>query len=130
VRERWDEFADRDASALVVSFAAAERLEDYRDHLALPFAVAADPDRRAYRAYGLTRGSLWQIWGPRVLWRYATLLARGRRPQRPARGDDLSQLGGDFVIAGDGRLSYAHLSHSPADRPPVEDLLRALAVAD
>ena len=130
MRERWPELAERDVSALVVSFAAVERLADYRDHLALPFAVAADPHRRAYRAYGLTRGSLWQVWGPRVLWRYVCLLTRGRRLEVPRRGDDLAQLGGDFVVGSDGTLIYAHLSQSPADRPPVAELIRALTEVD
>lgn len=28
-----------------------------------------DPDRKLYRAFGLKRGRLWQLFGPKVLWR-------------------------------------------------------------
>ena len=126
MRRRYREFEARETAVLVVSFAPVDRLEEYRQYLELPFTIASDHDRLAYRAYGLTRGSLLQVWGPRVIWRYLNLVIRGRKLKRPEKGDDLSQLGGDFVVARDGSLLYRHISQSPADRPPVEDLLRAL----
>jgi hypothetical protein len=36
------------------------------------------------------------------------------------------QLGGDFVLDGRGRVAYAYRSVEPTDRPPVEDLVRAV----
>ncbi len=126
VRDRWNEFERRGVRALVISFAPVELLEGYRKDLELPFLIASDPDRRAYRRYGLHRGSFWDIWGPRSLWAYLRLLARGRRLQRPFTDQDLSQLGGDFVINGDGLLRYEHVSRDPSDRPPVDELLDAL----
>jgi peroxiredoxin len=114
---------------LVVTFAPVERLAAWRERLALPFPVAADPERRAYRAFGLLEGSRWAVWHPRVLLRYARLLLGGMRPQRAVEGDDTSQLGGDFVVDGEGRVLFAHRSERPDDRPSVDVLLRALAGA-
>ena len=126
VRDRWDQFQDRNVDALVVSFAPPDALQDYRDHLRLPFPIAADPDRLAYRAYGVGRGPGWRIWSPRVIWQDIRLVARGRKLQKPRKNEDLSQLGGDFVIDAEGRLRYAHVCRSPADRPSVDELLRAI----
>jgi len=59
---------------------------------------------------------------------YLTLVLRSRRLHKPTRGDDLSQLGGGFVIDIDasGSLRQAHFSRDPADPPPVSDVLAAL----
>jgi hypothetical protein len=35
-------------------------------------------------------------------------------------------LGGDFVIAPNGNLSWGHWSDGPADRPPVDDVVAAV----
>jgi len=111
---------------LVVSFARIDVIEALRAHLGLPFPIAADPDRCAYRAYGLLRGSVWRVWHPRVLWRYVVLLIRGRKLRRPARGEDLSQLGGDFVIGPDGSLQLAYRSERPDDRPSIDEIIAAI----
>jgi hypothetical protein len=47
------------------------------------------------------------------------------KEQRPVQ--DTLQLGGDFVVGGDGRLVYAFRSADPDDRPPVADLIAAAA---
>lgn len=126
MRDAWEQLRARGARALVISFATPDRLEEYREFLHLPFQVTADPERVAYAAYGMTRGSFFRIWGARSAWAYLSLALRGRKIQRPTLGDDLSQLGGDFVIDPSGRLRYVHVSRDPADRPPVSDLLAAL----
>ena len=126
MREKFAELERRGAAALVVSFSRVDALEGYRRHLSLPFPVAADPDRSAYRAYGLESGTRWQVWHPRVLWRYLVLTLRGMKLQRPAPDEDLNQLGGDFVIDAGGIVRLAHRSQRPDDRPSVEQLLAAL----
>lgn len=123
-----DELERRGAAVLVVSFGAPAALDDFRARMGLPFPIAGDLDRRAYRAYGMMQGSAWQIWHPRTLWRYARLRVGGTRLQRPAEGDDLSQLGGDFVIDADGVLRLCHASARPDDRPSLATLLAALPV--
>jgi len=92
-----------------------------------PFPIGVDLERRAYRAWGLRRAPWWRIWlDPQVYVRYARLLARGERLRRGGR--DLLQLGGDFVVAGDGRVAYARPQERD-DRPPVLELLRAVEEA-
>ncbi len=126
VRDRFDEFAALDSDIVVITFANPEALDDYRRYLRLPYAVASDRERSSYRAYGVTSGSLWKVWGPPVIWAYIKLVTAGRKLVKPRRGDDLSQLGADFVIDERGRLAYIHKSTSPVDRPSVDALLAVL----
>lgn len=114
---------------LVISFDAPRRIGGYCRRHQLPFRCLPDEQRVAYRAYGLGRASWLRTLTPRALAPYVTLylrarIAGGRRPK--VEGQDLRQMGGDFVVAPDGRLALAYASHDPADRPSVEQLLAAI----
>lgn len=122
MRDRIDEFGGADVA--LVTFTRPRNLRGYRARFGLPFAVLADEHRAAYRAYGLGRGPWWRVYGPRVWVEYARLIGRGRRPQRPQ--EDTLQLGGDFVVAPDGRLTYVFRSTGPDDRPPIDELIAAV----
>jgi peroxiredoxin len=114
------------ARVLIVSFETPERLRAYVRYHQLPFPALADPQRAVYRRYGMGRGPWWRIYGPRVLLGYLRAYLRGRRVT--IRGDTLQQ-GGDFVIDAAGTVRLAHVGQDSFDRPPVDDLLRALAEA-
>ena len=123
VRDHLDQFGD--ATIVVVTFAAPERLAAHRDHhLAIPFTIVTDVDRRLYRLLGAERGSNCQIWSFGTLRMYAGLLLRGRHLRKPT--EDIHQLGADAVIGRDGRLRYLSLPSTPDARPPVSDLIAAL----
>jgi len=126
VREVYSAIRAAGADVLVISFAEGQALSWHRDALDLPFSIAGDPSRKAYVAYGLQRGRLWQIAHPLVWWRYLTLMLAGRRPRKADLGADRLQLGGDFVVGPDRRLRLVHRSRRPDDRPPVAPLLKAL----
>ena len=126
MRQRLDELSRAGGEVLVISFDAPERIESFQRALDLPMTIAADPDRTAYDAYGLRRGSFWKVWHPRVLWRYVKLVRAGMKLRRPKRGEDLSQLGGDFVIGPDRELRFVHVSRSPDDRPAATVLVDAV----
>jgi peroxiredoxin len=122
VRDHLDHFAD--AALAVVTFADPERLAAYRQHLALPFPIVSDVDRRLYQLLGAQRGSTRAVWSLGTLRMYARLLRKGRRLQRAT--EDIHQLGADAVVGRDGRLRYLSLPSSPDARPPVSDLIAAL----
>ncbi|MDX2114256.1 MAG: redoxin domain-containing protein, partial [Planctomycetota bacterium] len=42
----------------------------------------SDPEQKLYRAFGLRRGNLWQLGGPKVWWRVFQALSAGRRVGR------------------------------------------------
>jgi hypothetical protein len=74
----------------------------------------ADPDRVLYRALGLSRGSLLQLLGPRVIWRAGVATARGHRLGR--RDGDTRQMPGVFLVQ-DGRIVEAFRHRDVADKP-------------
>lgn len=121
MRDRIDELGD--AVVVLLTFTRQRNLRGYRGRMGLPYVVLADELRGAYRAYGLSRGPWWRVWGPTTIRAYAGLLRGGARLRRPT--EDTLQLGGDFVVGRDGRLVYAYRSKGPADRPPVDDLIAA-----
>ncbi len=89
------------------------------------FPVAVDRDKAAYRAWGLRRLPLPLLWLDPAVWlQYATLLASGERLHRS--GGDQRQMGGDFVVDGNGMITYARPQRRD-DRPPVGELLEHIA---
>lgn len=110
---------------MVVSFADAVRLKQYLRTQVWPFPVLADPDRAAYRGFGLERAGWWKLLRPRVWLVYLRLILRGWLP-RPAH-EDVRQLGGDFVVDRTGKVIYAHRSTDPTDRPSIDELLQVAA---
>lgn len=57
--DRLDELGES-TTVVLVTFTDPDNLDDYRDTNSVPFPILIDPDRSAYRAYGLGRGSTLQ----------------------------------------------------------------------
>jgi hypothetical protein len=129
VRDHYEEIRRLGGEVLVISFAQPALLALYERDQALPFPIVADPSRTAYQAFDLERTSWREILRGRVVWRYLRLMLRGWAPQRGNKGEDVLQLGGDFVLDEGRRLVYAYRSIDPTDRPPVAELLQAVKTA-
>ncbi|MBI3968705.1 MAG: redoxin domain-containing protein [Chloroflexi bacterium] len=125
VQRHEQALAAANAAVIAVSFEPPEQIRAYRAVVPLPFAVYSDPQRRAYRAFGLTRPRARQLYTARTIWAYVAGFLRGHLPRRPQ--GDVRQLGGDFILDADGRLVYAYASRDPGDRPAVRALLAVLA---
>jgi peroxiredoxin len=122
VRDRLDEFGD--AAVAVIVFSAPDNVAAYQRGRLAPIPILVDADRQTYRAYGLGRGSVWKVWGPRIWWSYGKRIRRGQSLQRPT--EDTLQLGGDFVVGRDGTIVFAFRSEDPEDRPAIDALLEAV----
>lgn len=117
-----------DALGAAALFVSHDRPEAVRAimlrELDCPYPVAVDPEKTAYRAWGLRRLPLALIvLDPKVWRQYATLLASGERMRHS--GGDLRQMGGDFVVDAAGAIAYARPQRRD-DRPPVGELLAAI----
>jgi hypothetical protein len=119
VRDHLDEIQRAGADVLVVTQSRPEEASA----ASLPLPTVCDPDRAAYRYFGLDRGRWSMFFRWNVLARYLRLIFTGWRPRRVEAGEDLLQLGGDFILSADRRLLYAHRSNDPADRPAAADLV-------
>jgi hypothetical protein len=120
-----DEFDRRGVSIVVISFAEPERLTTYQAHHQWPWVVLADPRRIAYQAFALQRLSWFRVFSPSTLRLYFRLLREGKTFQNYGK-DDYYQAGGDFLVDRKGNILFAHRSQNPADRPPLEKLLKAI----
>jgi hypothetical protein len=129
VQERYEEIRRLGGEVLVVSFARPDHLALYVAAGPLPFPVVADPTRQAYQAFGLERTSWSAMLAARSVLRYLGLILRGWLPRRPQEGEDVLQLGGDFVLDATGRVVYVHRSAEPTDRPPARELIDAVRQA-
>jgi len=75
----------------------------------------SDPERSLYRAFGLGRGALSAVFGPRVWWRgFEAVILGGHRIGR-LTGDGFQMPGAFLVFHGEVVRSYRH--QSAADRP-------------
>lgn len=99
----------------------------------LSFPLLLDPDRGAYRSYGLTQGKAMQVLSPRsaLPWLRAELSPETR--QRGLKGGSFLQMPGTFVIDSEGtvraiggRIRMAHRNRHVADTPSVDRLLEVL----
>lgn len=127
VRRRKEAFDEQHCTMVIVTFLPVTELAAFRAQHHLDFPVLGDPDRQVYRLYGLQRGTWRQVLHPRGIGAYWKAWRRGIPIRRPHGGDDVLQLGGDFLIDPQGRIRLAHYSHDPADRPSADQLLSALS---
>lgn len=122
MREHLDEIRRVGADVLVVTQSRPEAVAA----MSLPLPTVCDPDRTAYRYFGLDRGRWSMFFRRGVLHRYLSLIFTGWRPHRGEAGEDMLQLGGDFILSADRRLWYSHRSNYPADRPAASDLVKQI----
>ena len=124
-----DRLAEAGCSVLVVCQAKPEVLTRYLARHSWAVPVVADPDRAAYRAFGLKRTGWLTFFRPGVLWGYLRGLLRGYALKAPYAGEDVLQLGGDFVLDRTGTVVFAHPSATPTDRPTAGQILDTIRAA-
>lgn len=88
----------------------------------------ADPERKAYQAYGLDRANVWQTFFSLNVWRSNRRLKRERgwNTDLPPKGQDAMQMAGTFIISPDGRIRLPYYYDDIADHPSVDLLLHGV----
>lgn len=107
---------------IACGFSPPEALAALADHLRWPGLFLADEGRRLYGLLGMRRASLWQVYSPGTLARYALAAARGQHLPRPV--EDTRQMGGDAILR-DGTVVRRWLPRTPDDRVHPARLLHA-----
>jgi hypothetical protein len=121
----WPQFAARNCGLIVVSQGTPAMLAAFTKANPKPYLVVGDPARHLYHEFGLERTSLTEFFRPSVIWKYIKILCRYRKLSLLYRGEDYTQLGGDFVIR-TGEIGFAYPSQTSTDRPSPELLLEEL----
>jgi len=84
----------------------------------------SDSERKAYEAYGLERGNLFQTFLNTKVW---TAVSRARKKgfliEPPPSGQDAMQMSGTFIISQQGRIELPYYYDHIADHPPLDLLL-------
>ncbi|SPF42580.1 conserved hypothetical protein [Syntrophobacter sp. SbD1] len=109
---------------LVVTFETGFFAMAYAEDTGLRWPLVSDADRELYRAYGMLKASLMDIWGPATWWAYLKEFAHGRLP-RKSQGE-ISQRGGDVLVDPAGIVRLHHIGRGPGDRYSVKSILAAL----
>jgi peroxiredoxin len=91
-----------------------------------PFPVVTDPGLESYRTFGLERAAMKSFFRWKVLAGYLRLIGRGFMPRRPIAGEDVQQLGGEFILDEGRNLIYAFRSDDPTQHPDINELLKLL----
>jgi peroxiredoxin len=125
-----DDLAAAGCSVLVVAQAKPEVLSRYLARQAWRVPVVSDPERAGYAAFGLERTGWFTFFRPKVLGGYLRGLVHGYGVKTPYEGEDMLQLGGDFILDKLRRVVFAYPSADPTDRPRVAALRTALRSAD
>jgi len=84
----------------------------------------ADSERKAYLAYGLERGNLFQTFlNPKVWSAISRSRKKGYIVETPPTGQDAMLMSATFVISKEGRIELPYYYDNIADHPPLELLL-------
>ena len=128
MEKRYPEIEQLGGQVSDVSFTPAAKAAAFLDKHPLPFPVLCNPAREAYHVFELGRTSWLRFLNPLVIGRYLIVILRGWMPFRTQKGDDLIQLGGDFVLDAERRLVFGY-SANATDRPAVQILIQAVKTA-
>lgn len=126
LRRAHETFEAKDAHIVAVGQGTpSDRDAFVSSHGPYPFPILCDPTRDAYRAYGLARGSLYNVaMHPNVIAKAAEAYLAGERQGRTI-GDGM-QLAGTFVISSEGIVLFAHAGKQSSDFPSNESVLAAI----
>jgi len=134
LRDELDNYAEAGATVVAVCQAEPERALTVATRRGYRFPLLCDPERAAYRAYGLLEGQPSQIlhdfpWRAGDAETARTMFCEPRRGTERAVVDSPWQLPGEFVVAADGTLVLTHRYQYCEDFPPKTVLLGAIAAA-
>ncbi len=127
--EHYEEIQRLGGEVLAVSFTGPERLRSHLQIHPLPCPVAGDATFKAYHQFELGRTTWLAMLRPVVIFRFVRKILHGWLPEKHPPGEDLLQLGGDFVIDRQGRLAFVYRSAHPMDRPSAGAILEAVRSA-
>jgi len=123
LRDERERFDASGAAVVLVGQGDPEDAEEFLARKRVPFTCLVDPDRSLYRAYGLRRGSIRDVFGFEAVSSSLRQSLHRETIHGTLHGGSLMQMPGTFVVDAGGVLRYAHRSLTIADTPPNRVLL-------
>jgi peroxiredoxin len=126
------EFKQKNLALAFVTQGMPEAAKAFCEEHAPRQLCLSDPERKAYRAYGLEHATIWQTFLSRRVWQSNKRLKQehGWNTELPPAGQDAMQMAGTFVIGIDGRIRLPYYYDDIADHPPVDLLLHGVLGMD
>jgi peroxiredoxin len=108
----------------VVTQGTPEATAAFAEQFAPGLVCLSDPERKAYQAYGLEQGNLFQTFlNPKVWLAISRSRKKGYAVEVPPAGQDAMQMAGTFIISKEGRIELPYYYDHIADHPPLDLLL-------
>jgi peroxiredoxin len=127
LRDDEEQFEQAGAGVVPIGLGRPDQAALFCQRRHVPYSCVVRPDGAAHRAYGLPRGSVSDVAGPRVWLSWLRNMARGNPQGRFGQGDP-AQLPGTFVVDTAGMIRYAHRGRTSSDIAPNEEVLEALTL--
>lgn len=129
VQKVWAKFQELPGTVAGISFAQPAIAWETAKKMQLSFPLLSDPEKSFYRYFNLASANWGNFLRPEVLLGYLSRIVQGWMPLKPRQGDDIFQLGGDFILNGAGETVFAFRSETPVHRPNNRVLLKEFATA-
>lgn len=108
----------------VINQGAPEATALFAEKFAPGLLMLYDPQRKAYEAYGLERGNLFQTFiNPKIWAAISRARKKGFQVETPPEGQDAMQMSGTFIISTSGLILLPYYYDHIADHPPLDLLL-------
>jgi hypothetical protein len=109
---------------VLVGLGRPEQAAAFKSETGVGFRLLVSPDKSAYRAMDLRRGTNRDVLGLRALASVPRAVRGGGSWRRPRQ--DWHQLGGTFVIAPGGELVWSHRATHSGDNATTDEIVAAL----
>jgi peroxiredoxin len=129
LRDDRERFEEAGAEIVLIGQGTPSDAVAFTRRMDQPFQCLVDPDRSAYRAYGLGKARPAQVVGPRTTLPFLRANLRKETLQRGLQGGKFMQMPGTFVVDTQGTVQMAHRNRHVADTPSnkrILDVLEAL----
>ena len=111
----------------VVTQGVPEETKLFAEKHAPGLKTFSDPERKAYRAYGLERATIFQTFlNWKVLRAVSNARKKGYQVETPPEGQDAMQMSGTFIISPQGRILLPFYYDHIADHPALDLLLEGV----
>mgnify|MGYP000988316540 CR=1 FL=1 len=119
-----DQIEESGLAVVVVNQGTPAATSLFAKEFAPGLQMLCDPERKAYDAYGLERGNLFQTFlNPKVWAAISRARKKGYHVEPAPEGQDSMQMSGTFIISKSGQVLLPYYYDHIADHPPLELLL-------
>lgn len=126
-----EQIKDSGLSIVVVTQGSPETTALFAREFAPGLLCLADPERKAYQAYGLERGTLFQTFlNLKVLLAVRNSAKKGFKVEPAPEGQDTMLMSGTFIISQAGRILLPYYYDNIADHPSLELFLNGVLSTD